>query len=127
MAAHLADPAFLEWRAAGLAEPRAQPQYDLDLPERRWPGSALGAMNRARACITTPATDTYVVAVVWAGSVPTGAPATGCGMGDYLKRDVEGKVLSVPGIKEADVQVVFEPVWDQSRMSEAARLQLGLM
>ena len=53
--------------------------------------------------------------------------APGCGMGDYLKRDVEGKVLSVPGIKEADVQVVFEPVWDQSRMSEAARLQLGLM
>ena len=53
--------------------------------------------------------------------------APGCGMGDYLKRDVEVKVQSVPGVKEADVEVVFEPVWDQSRMSDAARLQLGLM
>jgi glutathione S-transferase len=38
VAAHLADPAFREWRAAGLAEPHAQPHYDLDLPERPWPG-----------------------------------------------------------------------------------------
>jgi glutathione S-transferase len=40
VAAHLADPAFLEWRAAGLAEPHAQPQYELDLPEHPWPGPA---------------------------------------------------------------------------------------
>jgi probable FeS assembly SUF system protein SufT len=53
--------------------------------------------------------------------------APGCGMGDYLKRDVETKLLGVPGIREADVQVVLEPAWDQSRMSDAARLQLGLM
>ena len=38
VAAHLADPAFLDWRAAGLAEPYVQPHYDLDLPERPWPG-----------------------------------------------------------------------------------------
>ena len=38
VAAHLADPAFLDWRAAGLAEPYAQPHYDLALPERPWPG-----------------------------------------------------------------------------------------
>ena len=37
-AAHLADPAFLEWRAMGLADPVVQPQYELDLPERPWPG-----------------------------------------------------------------------------------------
>jgi glutathione S-transferase len=41
VAAHLADPAFLEWRAAGLADPLVQPGYDLDLPERPWPGPAL--------------------------------------------------------------------------------------
>jgi glutathione S-transferase len=40
VAAHLADPAFLDWRAAGLAEPHVQPGYDLDLPERAWPGPA---------------------------------------------------------------------------------------
>ena len=53
--------------------------------------------------------------------------APGCGMGDYLRRDIEAKVKDLPGVDEAEVQVVLEPVWDQSRMSEAARLQLGLM
>ena len=53
--------------------------------------------------------------------------APGCGMGDYLRRDIETKVKDLPGVDEADVEVVLEPVWDQSRMSEAARLQLGLM
>jgi metal-sulfur cluster biosynthetic enzyme len=36
-------------------------------------------------------------------------------------------VLSLPEVKEADVQVQLDPPWDQSRMSDAARLQLGLM
>jgi len=53
--------------------------------------------------------------------------APGCGMGDYLKRDIEAKVAGLPGVGQADVQVVLEPAWDQSRMSDAARLQLGLM
>jgi metal-sulfur cluster biosynthetic enzyme len=53
--------------------------------------------------------------------------APGCGMGDVLKDDVRAKVLTVPGVKEADVKVVWDPPWDQSRMSEAARLQLGWM
>lgn len=38
VAAHLADPAFRAWRAAGLADPVVQAGYDLDLPERPWPG-----------------------------------------------------------------------------------------
>jgi probable FeS assembly SUF system protein SufT len=53
--------------------------------------------------------------------------APGCGMGDYLKQDVARKIEALPGVKETDVQVVFEPAWEQSMMSEAARLQLGLM
>jgi probable FeS assembly SUF system protein SufT len=53
--------------------------------------------------------------------------APGCGMGDYLKLDVESKLKALPGVSETDVQVVLEPAWDQSRMSDAARLQLGLM
>ena len=40
VAAHLADPAFLEWRAIGLADPVVQAHYELDLPERPWPGPA---------------------------------------------------------------------------------------
>ena len=53
--------------------------------------------------------------------------APGCGMGDYLREDIRGKLLGIPGVKEADVQVVLEPVWNQSMMSDAARLQLGMM
>lgn len=51
--------------------------------------------------------------------------APGCGMGDVLKRDVEMKVGRVPEVKEVSVEVVFDPPWNPSRMSEAARLQLG--
>jgi probable FeS assembly SUF system protein SufT len=53
--------------------------------------------------------------------------APGCGMGDVLKRDIEQKVKALPGVAESDVQIAFDPPWDQSRMTEAARLQLGLM
>jgi len=53
--------------------------------------------------------------------------APGCGMGDYLRSDVETKIKSVPGVKEADIQVVFDPPWNQAMMSDAARLQLGMM
>ena len=53
--------------------------------------------------------------------------APGCGMGPVLREDVCQKTLSIPGIKEANVELVFDPAWDQSRMSEAARLQLGFM
>jgi probable FeS assembly SUF system protein SufT len=53
--------------------------------------------------------------------------APGCTMGDVLKEDVRRKVQGVPGVKEVEVQVVWDPPWDASRMSEAARLQLGWM
>jgi probable FeS assembly SUF system protein SufT len=52
--------------------------------------------------------------------------APGCGMGPVLASDVKSKVESLPGIKEAEVEVVFDPVWDRSMMSEAAKLQLGM-
>ena len=51
--------------------------------------------------------------------------APGCGMGNVLKADVEGKVSRVPEVKEVHVEVVFDPPWNPGRMSEAARLQLG--
>jgi len=53
--------------------------------------------------------------------------APGCGMGDVLKADIRSKILSVPGIKDIDVAVVVEPPWDPSKMSEAAKLQLGML
>jgi probable FeS assembly SUF system protein SufT len=53
--------------------------------------------------------------------------APGCGMGDFLRQDMQQKLLAIPGVREADVQVVLDPPWDQSMMSDVARLQLGLM
>jgi len=53
--------------------------------------------------------------------------APGCGMGPVLAGDVKQKVESLNGVRNADVEVVFDPVWDRSMMSEAAKLQLGMM
>jgi probable FeS assembly SUF system protein SufT len=53
--------------------------------------------------------------------------APGCGMGPVLANDVKSKIESIPGVKTAEVEVVFDPVWDRSMMSEAAKLQLGMM
>jgi len=51
--------------------------------------------------------------------------APGCGMGNVLKADVEGKLARLPEVKEVNVQVVFDPPWSPALMSEAAKLQLG--
>jgi probable FeS assembly SUF system protein SufT len=52
--------------------------------------------------------------------------APGCGMGPILAQEVKERVASLPGVEQADVEVVFDPPWDQNMMSEAARLDLGL-
>lgn len=52
--------------------------------------------------------------------------APGCGMANVLKDDVEKKLASLPGVSEVNIEIVFDPPWNQSFMSEAARLQLGL-
>ena len=52
--------------------------------------------------------------------------APGCGMSDVLKADIERKLLSMPTVKELNVEVVFDPPWHPGRMTEGARLQLGL-
>ena len=52
--------------------------------------------------------------------------APGCGMGDVLVRDVKEKVELVPTVKRADIELVFDPPWNRSMMSEEARLQIGM-
>jgi len=53
--------------------------------------------------------------------------APGCGMGPVLQQDVESKVSSIPGVKEAAVFLVWDPPWSREMLSEAAKLQLGMM
>jgi probable FeS assembly SUF system protein SufT len=53
--------------------------------------------------------------------------APGCGMGEILATDVREKVGLIPTVARADVELVFDPPWNQSMMSEEARLEAGLM
>ena len=53
--------------------------------------------------------------------------APGCGMGEYLKQDVEEKLRAVPGVRDVQVNIVWEPLWDREMMSDAAKLQLGML
>ncbi|RMH62049.1 MAG: putative Fe-S cluster assembly protein SufT [Zetaproteobacteria bacterium] len=52
--------------------------------------------------------------------------APGCGMGPFIVEDVRQKVLSVPHVSDVHVELVFDPPWDRSMMSDEARLQLGM-
>jgi metal-sulfur cluster biosynthetic enzyme len=47
-------------------------------------------------------------------------------MADVLKADIQRRLMSLPTVKELNVEVVFEPPWHPGRMTEGARLQLGL-
>jgi probable FeS assembly SUF system protein SufT len=53
--------------------------------------------------------------------------APGCGMGEILVDDVRTKIEMIPTVAEADVDLVFDPPWNQTMMSEAARLETGMM
>lgn len=53
--------------------------------------------------------------------------APGCGMGDVLVADVRDKIELIPTVAEADVELVFDPPWNRSMMSEAARLETGML
>jgi metal-sulfur cluster biosynthetic enzyme len=52
--------------------------------------------------------------------------AQGCGMGQFLKEDIRNKLLAVPGVRDAEVELIWEPPWNQSMISDAAKLQLGI-
>ena len=65
---------------------------------------------------------------------PTGAVAIrmtltspNCPAAQSLPSEVEAKVKEVPGVTDAKIEIVWEPPWDPAKMSEAARLQLGMM
>ncbi|SMN11285.1 PaaD-like protein (DUF59) involved in Fe-S cluster assembly [uncultured Candidatus Thioglobus sp.] len=52
--------------------------------------------------------------------------APGCGMGEFLAEDVRNKLRQIPNVTEAAVELTFDPPWNQTMMSDAARLQTGL-
>ncbi|MCE2872481.1 MAG: putative Fe-S cluster assembly protein SufT [Xanthomonadales bacterium] len=79
-------------------------------------------MRRCYECVVTPAADgNRELAVKMTLTAP------GCGMGEVLVQDVKEKLEVIPTVTKADVELVFDPPWNQSMMSEAARLQTGMM
>ncbi len=53
--------------------------------------------------------------------------APGCGMGEILVDDVRSKLEQIPTVARTDVELVFDPPWNQSMMSDAARLETGML
>ncbi len=53
--------------------------------------------------------------------------APGCGMGEILVQDAQEKIVVIPTVADVRVELVFDPPWNQSMMSDEARLQTGLM
>ena len=53
--------------------------------------------------------------------------APGCPLADYIMEDVKQKLMAVDGVTSAEVNIVFEPAWDESMMSEEAKSDLGML
>jgi len=53
--------------------------------------------------------------------------APGCGMGEILVDDVRSKLLQIPTVTETDIELVFDPPWNQTMMSDLAKLETGML
>jgi probable FeS assembly SUF system protein SufT len=63
----------------------------------------------------------------WRVEVDMSVTAPFCGMGDILRQDLHDAIAALNGVEEVEVTLVFDPPWDASRLSDVARLELGMM
>ncbi len=63
----------------------------------------------------------------WRVEVDMSVTAPFCGMGDILRQDLHDAVAALNGVDEVEVKLVFDPPWTASRLSDVARLELGMM
>src|SRR5580693_3164489 len=70
--------------------------------------------------VSAPATGTKV-------EVKMTLTAPGCGMGPSIAQDARSKILTIPGVADADVELVWDPPWNQHMISEAGKMKLGLI
>jgi probable FeS assembly SUF system protein SufT len=63
----------------------------------------------------------------WKVEIDMSVTAPFCGMGDILRQDLHDAVAALPGVEEVRVELVLDPPWDVSRLSDVARLELGMM
>ena len=81
----------------------------------------LGLIYDCKVEPKTDPPDTYCIDIKMTLTAP------GCGMGPVLQEDVHNKVLSIENVDEARVELVWDPPWNQGMMTEAAKLQLGML
>lgn len=69
----------------------------------------------------------YEVKIIddWVGVKMT-LTAPGCGMSGMISRSIREQLLGLPGVKDADVRIVWDPAWTPAMMSEEARKRLGI-
>lgn len=72
-------------------------------------------------CAVVPAEERTVIEVKMTLTAP------GCGMGPTIAADAQGKIMALPGVDEARVELVWDPPWNQGMISEAGRMQLGMV
>ena len=53
--------------------------------------------------------------------------APGCGMGPTIAADAQSRIMTIPGVDEARVDLVWDPAWDPQKMSDDAKLELGML
>ena len=63
----------------------------------------------------------------WHVDIDMTVTAPFCGMGDVLRQDLHDAVAALPGVAEVEVNLVFDPPWTAARLSDVARLELGMM
>jgi len=72
-------------------------------------------------CLITPREKGALVTVKMTLTAP------GCGMGPVLAQEAKAKIESLPGVDEAEVELVWDPPWNQAMISETGKMQLGII
>ena len=106
--ASLADIEAMVWQQLGNV-------YDPEIPV------SIVELGLVYQCDINKKEDGYHVDIVMTLTAP------GCGMGDVLVADAQTKIQLIPDINEVNCELVFDPPWSQDMMSEAARLETGML
>ncbi|MGF1453707.1 MAG: iron-sulfur cluster assembly protein [Opitutales bacterium] len=85
------------------------------------------AENAEKEPATAGATEKAAAASGWRVEVKMTLTAPGCGMGPVIADDARTRVLAVRGVKDAQVDIVWDPPWEQSMISEEGKMELGLI
>ena len=92
--------------------------YDPEIPVNIVDLGLIYDLNLSQSTVNAKAQHTYVTMTL---TSPT------CGMGPVIIEEVKRKLHNIPNVDEVTVELVFEPPWSRECMSEAAKLQLGLL